>query len=162
MRRLHFSSQASHFVEAIVAHHMRPLLLALERKVSRRAIYRLFRATGGAKYQAGVATAIHALVDQRATYRPGLGQAEEKALLKVVRQLVVVYFEQRDQVIDPPPLLTGRDLIDTLGITEGHLIGLLLKRLKEAQAMGQITDKEAALAFIKSDLDFARYQASEL
>jgi tRNA nucleotidyltransferase/poly(A) polymerase len=162
MRRLHFSSQASHFVEAIVAHHMRPLLLALEQKVSRRAIYRLFRATGGAKYQAGVATAIHALVDQRATYRPGLGQAEEKALLKVVRQLVVVYFEQRDQVIDPPPLLTGRDLIDTLGITEGHLIGLLLKRLKEAQAMGQITDKEAALAFIKSDLDFARYQASEL
>lgn len=162
LQRLHFSNQASRLVETIVAHHMWPLQLAQEQKVSRRAIYRLFRATGGVKYQAGVAVAIHALVDHRATYRPGLGQAEEEALLRVIGQLVAVYFEQRDQVIDPPPLLTGRDLIDTLGITEGHLIGLLLNRLKEAQAMGQVTDREAALAFIKSDLDFVSYQAGEL
>lgn len=162
MHRFRFSNQASSFVETVVAQHMRPLLLAKGGKVSRRAIYRLFRDTGGGTYQAGVAVALHALVDQRATYPPGQGQAEEEALLKVVHRLLTTYFEQRDQVIDPPPLLTGRDLIEILGLREGYLIGRLLNRLKEAQATGQVTDKAAALAFIKADPDFASYQAEDL
>jgi hypothetical protein len=49
-------------------------------------------------------------------------------------------------------LLTGRDLIETLGLAEGRLIGLLLNRLKEAQATGEVGDKAAALAFIQHEL----------
>jgi tRNA nucleotidyltransferase/poly(A) polymerase len=162
MQRLHFSSQATDFVESVVAHHMRPLLLALTQKVSRRAIYRLFRDTGGATYQAGVAVALHALADHRATYPPGQGQAEETALLKVVHRLLEAYFEQRDQVINPPPLLTGRDLIQTLGLSEGQLIGQLLKQLQEAQAAGQVQDKATALAFVRARLDFAQEPTDEL
>jgi putative nucleotidyltransferase with HDIG domain len=158
MHRLHFSGQAIGFVVNVVAHHMRPLLLALESKVSRRAIYRLFRDTAGGGYQAGVAVALHALADHRATYPPGQGQAEEKALLGVINRLVAAYFEQRDQVIEPPPLLTGRDLIETFGLTEGRLIGLLLGRLKEAQAIGQVQTKAQALTFIKTDPDFLKHK----
>ncbi len=161
LSRLHFSIQAGNFVEAVVAHHMRPLLLAAGQKASRRAIYRLFRATGGANYQAGVAVALHALADHQATYPPGTGQPEEQALLKVVQRLIEAYFEQRDKVVDPPPLLTGRDLIE-IGVPQGQLIGVLLARLREAQAIGQVQDQEQAMAFIKSDLDFARSQGEEL
>jgi hypothetical protein len=67
---------------------------------------------------------------------------------------VAAYFEQREQVVEPPPLLTGRDLIDTLGLSEGRLLGVLLNRLKEAQATGEVTDRTAALAFIQADPDF--------
>ena len=158
MRRFYFSRQATDFVETVVTHHMRPLLLAAEGKASRRAIYRFFRGTSGATYHAGIAVALHTLADHRATYPPHQGQAEEQALLKVIHQLVTAYFEQQDQVVDPPPLLTGRDLIETLGLSEGRLIGLLLKRLKEAQAAGQIKDRTEALDFIKADPDFASYQ----
>jgi tRNA nucleotidyltransferase/poly(A) polymerase len=154
MRRFRFSNQAVEFVETVVAQHMRPLLLAAEGQRSRRAIYRFFRDTAGSAYQAGVAVALHALADRQATYPPDRGQAERERLREVVNQLVAAYVEQRDQVVEPPPLLTGRDLIETLGLAEGRLIGLLLNRLKEAQATGEVSDKAAALAFIQADPDF--------
>ena len=124
-------------------------------------IYRLFRATGGAKYQAGVAVGLHALVDHQATYPTGEGQVEGQKLLTVVNQLIAAYFEQRDQVVDPPLFLTGRELIE-LGVPQGPLVGTLLNRLREAQATGEVQDKASALTFIKSDPDFASYKASEL
>jgi poly(A) polymerase len=158
MHRLHFSGHAIGFVTNVVAHHMRPLLLALERKVSRRAVYRFFRDTAGGGYQAGIAVALHALADHRATYPSGQGQAEEQALLGVIDKLLTTYFEQYDQVVNPPPLLTGRDLIKQLSLTQGRLIGLLLSRLKEAQATGQVQTKAEALAFIKADPDFLKHE----
>jgi tRNA nucleotidyltransferase/poly(A) polymerase len=162
MNRFHFSSQATQFVERVVAHHMRPLLLANETKLSRRAVYRFFRDTAGPTFQAGPAVALHALADRRATYPPGQGQAETKALLQVIHQLLAAYFAEREQVIDPPPLLTGHDLMENLGLAEGSLIGQLLQRLREAQATGQVTSKADALEFIKSNLDFAHQQSEDL
>jgi poly(A) polymerase/tRNA nucleotidyltransferase (CCA-adding enzyme) len=162
MNRLRFSRQAAEFVETVVANHMRPFLLAAGRRVTRRATYRFFRDTRGATFQAGIAVAGHALADQRATYPEGQGQAEKHALINIVNQLMVAFFDQQDQVIDPPPLLSGRDIIEALGISEGQLVGVLLSRLIEAQAANQVTDKAAALDFIKADPDFANYRKDDL
>jgi putative nucleotidyltransferase with HDIG domain len=162
MRRLRFSQQAVDFVERVVLNHLRPLLLAAEGKVSRRATYHFFRDTGQATFQAGIATALHALADHAATYPPGQGQAEEQVLWSVVHHLVTAFFEQQSQVVNPPLLLTGRDLMETFGLPQGPLIGLLLRRLQEAQAIGQVTDKMSALAFINNDPDFANWQKGEL
>lgn len=154
MRRFRFSNQAVDFVKTVVVRHMRPLLLMMDRQISRRAIYRFFRDTTGNSYQAGVAVALHALADHYATYPPAEGEQKLHELREVVYKLVAAYFEQREQVVEPPPLLTGRDLIDTLGMSEGRLLGVLLNRLKEAQATGEVTDRTAALAFIQADPDF--------
>jgi poly(A) polymerase len=159
MKALNFSNQATAFVETVVAHHLRPLLLTQDGgKISRRAIYRFFRDTTGPGYSAGIAVALHSLADQQATYPPAStpGQAQQQALGQVLHQLLTAYFEERKELVDPPPLLTGRDLIEQLGLKEGQTIGLLLNRLKEAQAMGLVTDKAAALAFIKNDPDFTK------
>lgn len=154
MNRFRFSSQAGDFVATVVAQHMRPLLLAGEVSVSRRAVYRFFRDSG----EAGVAVALHALADHQATYPQGAGQGEAEwlRLREVAVKLITAYFEQREQVVDPPPLLSGHDLIQTFGLVEGRLIGVLLGRLKEAQATGEVTDKAAALAFIQNDPDFVK------
>jgi tRNA nucleotidyltransferase/poly(A) polymerase len=154
MRRFRFSAQAMGFVETVVANHMRPLLLANENRVTRRAIYRFFRDTTGANYQAGVAVLLHTLADHAATYAPGQGETETQVLGEIANRLLTAYFEQREQVVDPPPLLTGRDLIVDLGLSTGQLIGTLLDRLKEAQAMGQVQTRDEALNFIKADPDF--------
>jgi len=82
-------------------------------------------------------------------------------LLKVIVKLVEAYFEQREQVVDPPLLLTGRDLIQ-MGVPQGRLVGVLLNRLREAQATGLVQNKQAALVFIKSDPDFGSSQTAEL
>nr|BAL57559.1 polynucleotide adenylyltransferase region [uncultured Chloroflexota bacterium] len=153
MVRLRFSTQATTFVQSVVAHHMRPLLLARRGRLSRRAIYRLFRDTEAGHAQAGVAVALHALADHRATYPPGQGRMAGQALRSVVDQLLSAYFEQYHQIVDPPPLLTGHELIAELGLKEGRLIGLLLTRLKEAQASGQIKNKTEAWTFIQQLLN---------
>jgi tRNA nucleotidyltransferase/poly(A) polymerase len=158
LQRFHFSNQAADFVETVVAQHMRPLLLSWADKVSRRAIYRFFRDTAGSGYRAGVAVALHALADQQATYAPGKGEQELRELRGLVYKLVTAYFEQHEQVVDPPPLLSGRDLIELLGLSQGRLVGLLLNRLKEAQATGEVNDREMALAFIQADPDFIEYR----
>ena len=157
--RLRFSSQAANFVETVVAHHMRPLLLATTaNSLSRRAIYRLFRDTSERGFQAGLAVALHAIADHQATYPPGQGQPELERLLGITDKLVEAYFEQHDQVVDPSALLTGHDLIKIFELKEGRLVGVLLKRLKEVQAAGQITDRAGAIAFIKADPDFVAYR----
>jgi tRNA nucleotidyltransferase/poly(A) polymerase len=163
MQRLHFSSQATDFVETVVAQHMRPLSLASapEGKVSRRAIFRFFQASAGHPYNAGVAVTLHALADHYGTYPPGEGRPAEEALRAVINPLLVAFFEQQE-TIDPPLLLSGHDLMETLGLPQGQLIGLLLRRLKEAQATGQVTTREGALAFIKADPDFAASQVNGL
>lgn len=163
MKRFRFSNQAIEFVGKIVAHHMRPLLLAQADRVSRRAIYRFFRDTGTKPCHAGVAVTLHALADHGATYPPGQGEAAEAALLGVVNRLISTYFEQYNQLIDPPVLLTGHDLIELFGLTEGRLIGILLNRLKEAQAAGQIQSKAEAVTFIQQNpelVDFQKGQSS--
>jgi poly(A) polymerase len=158
MTNLHFSNQAISFVEQVVRHHMRPLLLAAQAgQVSRRAIYRFFRDTDEKNVKTGVAVVLHALADQRAIYPTGQGLAEGQALHQVAALLLSAFFEQREGVVDPLPLLSGRDLIETFDLKEGPLIGRLLNRLKEAQATGQVVDRPAALAFIKSDPEFVDY-----
>lgn len=149
--RFRFSTQAAGFVETVVAQHMRPLAL-VHSGLSRRVIYRFFRDTGRQGYQAGVAVALHALADHRATYPAGAGQAGEEALLAVIYQLLEAYFSQREQVVEPPPLLSGRDLIEQFNLHEGRLIGRLLNRLKEAQAVGQVSNRQEALAFVEAEL----------
>jgi putative nucleotidyltransferase with HDIG domain len=151
MGRFRFSGQATSFVEKIVVNHMRPLTLAQQGKVSRRAIYRLFRDSSGAALEAGPAVVLHAIADHYGTYPPGEGQEAEDDLMKVVNRLLQAYFEQRDKVISPPLLLTGHDLISQFGIKEGKLIGQLLRQLKEAQAVGTVSTKEEALEFVEKE-----------
>ncbi len=148
------SGQASQFVETIIAHHMRPLLLAqpLEKLgpkgISRRVIYRFFRDTG----LAGPSIALHALVDHQATYPAGQGEQAEQALWQVVHRLLTAYFEEHQELVKPPLLLNGHDLMENFGLESGPIIGQLLSQLREAQAVGDVADRPTALAFISNQL----------
>jgi poly(A) polymerase len=48
--------------------------------------------------------------------------------------------------LDPPPLVTGRDLM-AAGVPEGKAVGKLLAELRAKQLDGEITSREAALAW---------------
>lgn len=140
MRRFHFSERATKFVVRAVRHHMRPLLLANESTVSARAIHRLLVAAGDTV----PAVAVFALCDHRATYPPGQGAAQRSRLLAVIRRLLAAYFAPK-----PARLLSGAEVMAALGVPESPKIGEWLRRLDEAQAVGEITTKEEALAFLK-------------
>jgi putative nucleotidyltransferase with HDIG domain len=154
LRRTRFSTDAQRLVETIVRHHLRPLGLTWGGVPSKRAIHRFFRDTG----DAGVEVALLSLADNRATvgYQDAdgssVGADEYRPLLETVTFLLDAYFNRQKTVVAPPPLLTGRDLIDRFGLEEGPAIGRLLTALREAQATGEVTNREHAEGWIRNEI----------
>jgi hypothetical protein len=50
-----------------------------------------------------------------------------------------------------PPLLRGGDVMAAFGLTPGPEVGRLLARAREAQALGLVGTREAALAWLARD-----------
>lgn len=146
LRRLALSNQAIKHVKQIVAGHMRPLsLINSPKPLSRRAVFRYFRDT----QSAGLDIGLLALADHLAAF-DGPGElAVWRRLVDVVTVLFRHYFEQFTETIAPPPLLSGRDLMNDLDIPPGPEIGRLLRLIQEAQAAGELSTREEALQFAR-------------
>jgi hypothetical protein len=57
-----------------------------------------------------------------------------------------------EESISPPKLIGGDELMAELNLSPGSLIGRLLETLREAQAAGEISNREEALALARSSL----------
>jgi len=152
-RTLQLSSDEIDRLKTIVRNHMRILhhtnRQAKEPKSpSRRAIYRFFRDTG----EAGVDVCLLALADLRATYEHTLPQNMWVAGLDVVRLFLENWWEKRAESIAPPPLMNGNDLMQELDLQPGPLIGQLLGAIREAQALGEVSNREQAFALARAHL----------
>lgn len=127
----------------IVRHHMRIHYLAHSpTPPSRRAIYRFFRDAG----KAGVDICLLNLADTLATYHTTLPQEVWDRELTLCQELLDAWWNRRQDVVSPPPLVRGDDLMRHLGISPGPLIGQLLEAIREAQADGTVSTPEEALA----------------
>jgi poly(A) polymerase len=148
MRRLRFSTRETAFVQRMIEAHLRPVQMAQQGAPSDRAIFRFFRATG----DAGIATLFLSLADHLATVGPrrNVDAVREHARLVayVIHQRVT---EQR--VTAPARLVRGDDLIAALGIEPGPEVGRLLSEIEEAQAAGEVTTREEALALARKRVD---------
>jgi hypothetical protein len=71
----------------------------------------------------------------------------------VVAALLRARYEEYEQVVEPAPLVTGRDLMQHLGLAEGPEVGRLLEAIREAQAAGEVTDRQAALELARLRLE---------
>ena len=145
LARLRLSKEAVRHVKKIVAGHMRPLYLANSQAISRRAIYRFFRDTG----TAGLDICLLALADHLATREEEVGDHEWLLLLDVIGKLLDHYFEQYSTTIKPEPLLDGWELIESLQLEPGPEVGRLLRLVEEAQAAGEITTRDEAIALAR-------------
>jgi tRNA nucleotidyltransferase/poly(A) polymerase len=147
MRRLRFSRAETALVETIVHAHLRPGHLArTEGPVTRRAVYRFFRATR----EAGVPVVVLNLADHLSTWGPGLEPERWMRRLEVAEVLLAHYFERHEETIAPPPVINGVDLMNELELAEGPLLGELLAAVREAQAAGEVGTREEALALVRS------------
>ncbi|MCC7118527.1 MAG: HD domain-containing protein [Anaerolineales bacterium] len=114
---------------------------------SRRAIYRFFRDAR----TSGVELTLLALADVRGTYGATLTPETWQAYLQIANQLLESYWERPQEIIAPPRLLDGRELMRELNLTAGPLIGELLEMIRENQAIGKIQNKEQALALAREE-----------
>ncbi len=149
LRRLRFSAREARLIWAIIANHMRPLLLSKREVVTNRAIYRFFRDTG----EAGVDVLLLSLADHLATSGPeGLDIAEWERFLDLVHRMLGKYYEERGEVVSPPKLIDGHDLMERFGLEPGPRIKELLEAVREAQAQGEVATREEALAYVREIL----------
>jgi poly(A) polymerase len=133
----------------IVRHHMRPHHMAQTGKApTRRTIYRYFRDCG----PAGVDICLLSLADCLATYGAALPLDLWSNYLEVIYLLLHAYWEQRDELVSPPGLVNGYDLISELDLAPGPQIGQLLDLIREAQATGHVKNREQALKLARSKL----------
>jgi hypothetical protein len=139
---LRFSNEETNFTARIVRHHMRPILLRVGGPITRRAVFRFFRATG----PSGVAVSLFSLADTLATYCADLPAPLWDECIEMSATLLEGFFERPAEWVSPVPLLTGNDLIHEFGLAPGPQIGELLDALREAQAGGEIATREEALA----------------
>jgi len=149
LTELRFSTEEAQRVSAIVAHHLRPLLLSAETSLSRRAVYRFCNQAG----EAGIDVVLLSLADFLGTYGDGPPPVDEwNRLLDVCSQLLRAYFENPEQAINPPVLLTGHDVMREFGLSPGPALGRLLNELREAQAAGEVADRAVALEWVRAYL----------
>jgi tRNA nucleotidyltransferase/poly(A) polymerase len=144
LQALRFSANEVKHAAAIVRHHMRLLQLPQE-TITRRAVYRFFRDT----QPAGVDVALHMLADHLATHGPDLDRERWRLRVEMARTLLEEYFARKEETIEPPPLLSGHDVMSELGVSPGPHIGRWLEALREAQAAGEISTREEALALLR-------------
>lgn len=145
-RCLALSATEVRIITTSIRNHMRPAFLAPA--PSGRAVYRFFRDAR----DAGVDTCLLSLGDGLGR-RENLDEREWRDWLDGVATLLEHYFDRYGESISPPALLTGRQLMDALDILPGPEVGRLLELIREAQAAGEVTTREAALILAKGALE---------
>jgi tRNA nucleotidyltransferase/poly(A) polymerase len=111
-----------------------------------RLIYRYFHEAG----KAGIDGLLLALAEYLADHRPTPDpQKWGKLLETIAAPLLEAYFERYQQVIDPPPLLSGNDLQQELSLEPGPRLGQIVRQLREEQAAGEVRSQAEALEFAR-------------
>ena len=112
--------------------------------IDNRAIYRYYQAMD----EAGVDGVIVKLAEVLARQWPTPDAKEWGSLLDdVASPLLDGYFRRYQEVVAPPPLITGHDLMETLSMKPGREIGEVLAQIIEGQAAGELKTKKQAMRF---------------
>jgi tRNA nucleotidyltransferase/poly(A) polymerase len=128
---------------SVVRNHMRPMQLHMRANhVSRRTIYRFWLATG---QLAGIDVCLLTLADYLGMVGSSLSLQDWITHIQCVTPLLDGYFNRRDEIVAPTPLLTGREIMNELDLPAGPIVGRIVKALQEAQASGEIATRDQAI-----------------
>ena len=142
--RLRLSGRMAAVIERLVRHHLRPMHLAQSGFVTRRGRFRFFRDLGPDARD----LLLLALADAAALRGDSPLDVWGGPEGRIVRELMAGHAEDA-AALSAPPLVDGREVMEALALPPGPEIGRLLRLLREAQAVGAVTTREAALAYIR-------------
>lgn len=139
-RRLKLSNDEWDSLRKVIFLHLRPGFMADNEPVSERAKFRYFR---DAQNEA-ISTLLVSLADQRSTRGRLTTKQSRQQHERVVAFLLKEFF--RKQKEHPQKrFLDGNDLMRELKLTPSPLIGKILRKLEELQAIGKIKTRQEAL-----------------
>lgn len=143
--RLRLSSNEAKSLSRQVGAHMRPGNLGHQPKLTDRAIYRFYRDLEGD----AVGLLIVALGDHFTYLSPRVRRSRKDPVFLTIRKLLANFFLKPD-VVEPPKIIDGNDLMKSLKLKPGPEVGKLLSAIRESQAAGEVKTKKEALALAKS------------
>jgi poly(A) polymerase len=150
-RRLKLSRRSLRMISELTRQHMRIHSLVKAQEVTGRAKYRLFQDLG----KEGIDLAILAFSNALASGGPPLrwplppGMSEEAKKIQKITEILVRYYLEEFTCRPSKPLLTGKQIMKTLDIPQGKLVGSLLNKLREAEISGEVRTRTEALQFLK-------------
>jgi len=144
-RSLRLGRKVKAHAQILVGSHLRPILLASEDRLTRRAKYRFFRDLG----DLGIDLLLLGCADLRAT----VGEADPQLsrYQSFLGEMIRYYLEEFVS-LRRAPLIKGRDIMQAFGLPSGPQIGLLLKRIQEAEAEGSFQTREEGLNYLGAHL----------
>ncbi|MCK4809695.1 MAG: CCA tRNA nucleotidyltransferase [Candidatus Omnitrophica bacterium] len=143
--KLKLSSREKEVLKKMIFWHLRPGYLADEVTPSRRAIYRFFRDT----QEEGAGVIILSLADWRATRGPLTDRKRRAKHEKVMLRLINKCFQEKEKK-PLPKIINGFEIMKKFKLEPSLLIGKVLKKIKEEQALGNVSNKREAYALAKT------------
>jgi tRNA nucleotidyltransferase/poly(A) polymerase len=148
--RLRFGNREGRFVAKLVEEHLRPTQLSQGGLPTRRALYRFFRDLG----DAAPACLILSLADAAAATGPRLQEERWRGYVAYIAYVLAEGAAQGEATSETRRrLVDGDELMAALALEPGPLIGRMLAVLDEAQALGDVTSRDEALALARSVLN---------
>ena len=148
MRRLRFSAANTEAVCLMVQNHLRPGQMSQgEDLATPRAIHRFFRDVKGST----IDTLYLSFADYLAARGPGLVEADWRRHAGKVSHILA---EGMRPEVNPalPPLVNGHDLMNIFRLPPGPRVGELLEQVREAEAAGEVSSPEEAIAWVERSL----------
>ena len=109
-------------------------------QLHRRDAYLYFKATGSSGVALTVLYLGRMIARQGQVFDPDLMQS----MLERTAFLWDSWWNKYDEIVDPKPLVNGDEIIQRFDLQPGPLVGKYLEQLKEEQAAGKISTREAA------------------
>ncbi len=122
----------------MVVHHRAPLELADTNPLT---VYHFWQRFG----EAGVDLCLLAVADYLGTYSTQLSQPDWLEVVERIRVLLEAYYDKREQVVSPPPLVDGNQLMQQLALRPGPMIGAILEHIRQQQVIGVVVTQDDAL-----------------
>lgn len=108
-------------------------------------IYRYFRKLGSA----GIGGCLLWLANELTSGAQISAQNGWVERVETARAILGAYFEGEGVRFGLPDLVTGDEMMASLGLEEGPLVGSLIEALREAHAVGEISDRDQALVMAR-------------
>jgi len=144
-QRLRLSNAHRAYTDFIIRNHLKPIHLFnahQNRQLTRRAIIRFFLKSR----RLALDLLVHAMADGRGKKtHPSAGAFEP-----FCRQLIDTYIFDFQKKSKSPPLITGHDLINALGLSPSPLFAELLSRVEEERLTGRLRSRSEAIEWVKN------------
>lgn len=145
LKKLKFSKKQIEYISDMVKYHIYPASL-INSSDTKKAYAKFFRKLGN-----NVEDIIElSRADRLSAQGPAVTKEMLDKALNHLDNLLNYYFEIKDMVVAPKPLLNGNEIMEILNIKPSSALGKIIESLIEAQLAKTVLTKEGAKTFIKN------------